>query len=217
MLFLKYSSIRAHAGANLQIQRTRCYASVSASHWSLKSFFQYAENQQLSPQSTYYVGTLYEYVTLEALRSAARMSLERCGGTGDEGVDLRGEMRIANGSKIPVIVQCKSESKKPGVRHIRELEGACANSSQDTLAMLAAKWPITAAAQRTLLSSPRPMSFCLVTDYEEGGYIRQLVWNGAAQKILKGLSVVQVSQTSRNSASRHSTDVRPIALVSTLD
>ncbi|KAK7207062.1 hypothetical protein BZA70DRAFT_286441 [Myxozyma melibiosi] len=184
----------------------RSIREANGTHSSLSSFLRYAEIQNLSPESTYHVGTLYEYTTLEALQTAARMQLERCGGAGDLGIDLRGTMRLASAETktIPVVVQCKSEKKKPGSRHIRELEGASANSSANTLAVLAARLPVTDAAKRAMLSSARPMSFCLVTSYDEGGRIQQMIWNAAAEKLLSGLTVVQITQKPKKARGKKS-------------
>ncbi|KAK9450671.1 uncharacterized protein V1518DRAFT_425446 [Limtongia smithiae] len=215
MNVLKFRSFLLLNHAAFQRSLQPYATSSSKFHDSLASFLIYARQTNLSTSSTYYVGTCYEYAVLDALKFA-RMSLERCGGTGDNGIDLRGTISLA-AKPSPVLVQCKHEKTKPGVRHIRELEGACAGYSADTLGVLAARWPMTTAAQRTFLMSDRALMFTLVTPPEEGATVKQMIWNNSAQKLLKGLSVVSVSRLVKDygSNSNESIIVKAISLVKT--
>ncbi|KAK9324254.1 hypothetical protein V1517DRAFT_64563 [Lipomyces orientalis] len=183
-------------------------------HHSLDTFLQYAKQQGLPVNTTYFVGTVYEYVVLESLTRSARMRLEHSGGTGDNGVDLRGTMSTYESEKkIPVIIQCKYEQKKPGARFFRELEGSLVNASPETLAVLAAPLPATAAGKRILTSSDKAMAFCLVLGYEEGGVMTQMIWNSAAEKLLGGLRIARVYREVK--AEGEMITVQSIALIDT--
>ncbi|KAI5785094.1 hypothetical protein DFH27DRAFT_487674, partial [Peziza echinospora] len=65
----------------------------NAKHQDIPSFLAYAEEVGLSPKSSVYRGTLYEYTVREALFTK-NMHLLRCGGPGDKGIDLRGTWHI---------------------------------------------------------------------------------------------------------------------------
>ncbi|KAK9386863.1 hypothetical protein V1515DRAFT_603181 [Lipomyces mesembrius] len=175
------------------VNRRRSLTNATKYHDSLDTFLQYAKHHGLPVHTTYYVGTVYEYVVLDSLTKSARMNLEHSGGTGDNGVDLRGTMSTYKfEKKIPVVVQCKYEQKKPGARLFRELEGSLVNANPDTLAVLAAPLPATSAGKRVLASSDKAIAFCLILGYEEGGVATQMIWNSTADKLLRGLRVASV-------------------------
>ena len=71
-------------------------------------------------------GTRFEMGTMAYLTSTfSSMHLIRTGGANDGGVDLLGwwELPNASGQRVRVVVQCKSEAKKLGPIHVRELRG----------------------------------------------------------------------------------------------
>ncbi|KAK5452345.1 hypothetical protein LTS15_007411 [Exophiala xenobiotica] len=124
----------------------------SSSHHDLPSFLAHAARTGLSPTSTVYTGTLYEYSTSTTLRNYG-FDLHRVGGRGDRGVDLIGLWHIPRlasrtGSStgewkehtnpstgetavetdtFRVLVQCKrlvGKHAKIGPNLVRELDGA---------------------------------------------------------------------------------------------
>jgi hypothetical protein len=138
----------SHTSSAPSISHAR-YASTESSHSSLSTFLTYAARTNLDRTSTTFAGTYYEYATQTILRRYG-FNLDRVGGRGDRGVDLRGSWRIATGPEettgvktaehkteleIPVIVQCKRLKSKVGPNLIRELEGALAGRG-NTLGVL---------------------------------------------------------------------------------
>lgn len=121
-------------------------ASTGPSHGSLSAFLAHAKRTNLDRTSTTFAGTFYEYATQSLLRRYG-FELDRVGGRGDRGVDLRGVWKIATEDitageeqrktqlKIPVIIQCKRLKSKVGPNLIRELEGALAGG-ENTLGVL---------------------------------------------------------------------------------
>ncbi|KAK9467698.1 hypothetical protein V1512DRAFT_259836 [Lipomyces arxii] len=205
--------LRSHFRPQLQSKLLFNFARLY--HNSLESFLVHAKSTGLATQSTYYVGTLYEYVVQRALATSANMDLEHSGGAGDNGIDLRGSMPVPNAHKsIPVIVQCKFENKNPGVRYVRELDGCLTSYSKITLGILAGPLPVTVAAKRALAASHNAMAFCLVTGYDQGGLATQMIWNAAAQRLLQGLKVVTVHREIKNEGKREL--IQSVAIVNTL-
>jgi hypothetical protein len=151
------------------------------------SFLAHATATGLSPKSTYYVGTLYEYTVLRALREF-NIVLHRTGGTDDKGVDLRGRWILPHHQTyahgIPVVVQCKAENRPMGPRYFRELEGATAAEEDVTLVLLATLSRFTEGARRVMMGSERPMGAVLVGAYDGGGQVRQFIWNSAAGRVV---------------------------------
>jgi hypothetical protein len=106
-------------------------------HNSLPTFLAHARRTSLSPTSTTYIGTYYEYAVLHTLRRFG-FNLTRNGGRGDAGIDLLGTWHLppqfsSGGSPtgrgsgpgpLRVLVQCKALKAKLGPNLIRELEGA---------------------------------------------------------------------------------------------
>ena len=165
----------------------RCHASTKACHTDIVSFLTHATSTKLSPKSTYYVGTLYEYTVLRALRTL-NISLHRTGGTDDRGVDLRGRWLLPKHTHysdgIPVIVQCKAEKRPMGPRYLRELEGATATEEVETLVLLATLSRFTEGARRVVMGSERAMGVVVVGGYDVGGDVRQFIWNAAAGRLV---------------------------------
>lgn len=122
------------------------------------------------------------------------MKLGRCGMPGDHGIDLRGAWDIPGlpkedpkSSGIPIVVSCKSHKLTSGPAQIRELEGALGSSSQDTIGILATVSSCTRGAISQMLLSRRPLAYCYVKPYADGGQLQQFVWNSAAGILLQGL------------------------------
>ena len=95
-------------------------------HNSLPTFLTYAQRTSLSPKTTTYVGTHYEYLVLHSLFRLG-LHLTRTGGAFDKGIDLLGTWRLPSlGARtaLKVLVQCKAHSRKVEPKNIRALEGA---------------------------------------------------------------------------------------------
>jgi hypothetical protein len=149
---------RFPSSPNLSNNNIRSAASYSSSadppHASLRTFLARAKRTHLDRTSTTFAGTYYEYATQALLRRYG-FEVDRVGGRGDRGVDLRGVWRIRtataggdpagtdsdssskteNQTEVPVIVQCKRLKSKVGPNLIRELEGALAGRG-NTLGVL---------------------------------------------------------------------------------
>ncbi|KAI4716570.1 hypothetical protein E4T48_07229 [Aureobasidium sp. EXF-10727] len=162
----------------------------SQHHASLAEFLSYADTANLSPTSTVYRGTLYEYTVLDALKRLA-FSLTRVGRASDLGIDLLGTWSIPSRPRpLNVLIQCKAEAPKPSM--IRELEGAVVGApvryrGEGTMAVLAAAKEATKGVRDALGRSRLPMAYLNVTTE---GRVRQFVWNHAAVECgLEGLGV----------------------------
>ncbi|KAH7031321.1 uncharacterized protein B0I36DRAFT_323685 [Microdochium trichocladiopsis] len=121
----------------------------TTAHSDLASYVAYATRTGLSPKSTTYVGTHYEYMVAASLRRLG-FDLRRIGGRSDGGIDLLGTWTVPslgpstagmrtdkensssssssrderNTATLRIILQCKAYTAKAGPQHIRELEGA---------------------------------------------------------------------------------------------
>ncbi|KAG9677414.1 hypothetical protein KCU99_g1674, partial [Aureobasidium melanogenum] len=162
----------------------------SLHHTSLSGFLDYADAANLSPTSTVYRGTHYEYTVAEALERLA-FSLTRVGRASDLGIDLLGSWALPSRPKpLNVLIQCKAEAPKPSM--IRELEGAVVGApvryrGEGTIAILAAAKEATKGVRDAVGRSGLPMAYLNVTT---DGKIRQFVWNHAAvERGLEGLGV----------------------------
>jgi hypothetical protein len=153
----------------------------------MTSFLTHATSTNMNSKSTYYIGTLYEYTVLQALRKF-NFCLHRTGGTDDKGVDLRGRWILPSHKSysdgIPLVIQCKAEQRPIGPKYLRELEGATAGEPPDTLVLLATLSRFTEGARRVVLRSERAMGVVVVRGYEVGGEVVQFVWNGAAGRLV---------------------------------
>jgi hypothetical protein len=95
-------------------------------HHDLPTFLAHAHRVGLSPTSTTYIGTRYEYTVARTLRRFG-FDLKRTGGRGDAGIDLLGVWHLPPAlapQPLRVLVQCKALKAKLGPNLIRELEGA---------------------------------------------------------------------------------------------
>lgn len=96
----------------------------SSPHHSLATFLDYARRTSLSPKSSLYVGTRYEYLCQSALTRLSFRALTRTGGRGDRGIDLQGQWALPTlPYELPVLVSCKANKGGVGPEIIRELEG----------------------------------------------------------------------------------------------
>lgn len=87
-------------------------------------------------------GTRYEHLCLEVLRQMFGMELERTGGAGDRGIDLRGWWvpkaaadQEHSRQRIRILAQCKCQDeggKKMGPVLIREMEGVMLRNASST-------------------------------------------------------------------------------------
>ena len=188
--------IRFFAGHHSSLWRQNCrprlreclrYVSTKAPHTDIASFLTYAAATNLSPTSTFYVGTLYEYMVLRELR-AFNISLHRTGGTDDKGVDLRGRWLLPHHTQysdgIPVVVQCKAERRPTGPKYVRELEGATTAEDPGTMVILATLSRFTEGCRRVIMGSGRAMGVVLVGGPEVDGKVTQVMWNAAAGRLL---------------------------------
>jgi hypothetical protein len=166
--------------------------SPTSNHNDLQSFLNYAQRTSLSPQSTTYIGTHYEYTILERLQRYG-LSLTRIGGRADSGIDLVGTWNLP---KLPhplrVLVQCKALKAKVGPNIIRELEGTFAGApvgwrGEGILGMLVSAREATKGVRDALSKSSFPLVWIMA---ELDGDVRQILWNGKAGDIgLAGLNV----------------------------
>lgn len=120
----------------------------------------------------------------------------RTGGRSDRGIDLLGHWTPPSSCPIfktlPVIVQCKATTRKPGPEMIRELEGAVAGSPEEwrhdtTVAVLCAKREATNGVRQAIKRSSRGIFWVMVQDLhdekgpivgEDGrGRVKQVLWN----------------------------------------
>ncbi|RPA94489.1 hypothetical protein L873DRAFT_1701289 [Choiromyces venosus 120613-1] len=173
-------------------------------HHDLESFLKYAKGVALPTHTTVYVGTLYEYTVKEALKSFG-MSLERTGGSGDKGVDLRGTWTIPNlpleQSQKPriydVLAQCKCAKigKKISPAVIRELEGTVSSKKPETIGILAASKPCSPGIRKHLAMSPRPLMYLCLE--EAKGIVEQIVWNAPASILLPGVGTKTIHRKGR--------------------
>lgn len=188
-------------------------ASDPSSHHDLASFLTYARQAPLSPASTLYVGTHYEYTVLHALARLG-FTLRRTGGAHDRGVDLRGLWclpQLPPGKGLDVVVQCKALKKKLSPAVVRELEGTAGMGSgaaraaggrqeegeaggyggemAGRMAVLATPHAATKGVREAMAGSAAAMAFVKISAVE--GRVEQLLWNRtAAQMGLDGLGVV---------------------------
>ncbi|MCJ1368117.1 hypothetical protein MMC16_007256 [Acarospora aff. strigata] len=166
--------------------------SNTQNHHDLPSFLSYASRTDLSPTSTVYKGTFYEYTVLTALRRL-HLSLTRIGGRSDAGIDLLGHWHLpANPRPLRVLVQCKALKEKAGPNLVRELEGAFAGApagwrGDAVVGMLVSPREATKGVRDALGRSALPLVWVLVG---LGGNVEQCLWNQRAGEVgLQGVGV----------------------------
>lgn len=162
----------------------------SLHHTSLSEFLSYADAVTLSPTSTVYRGTHYEYTVANALERLA-FCLTRVGRASDLGIDLLGSWAVpSRPAPLNVLIQCKAEAPKPSM--VRELEGAVVGApvayrGEGTVAILAAAKEATKGVRDAVGRSRLPMAYLNITTE---GRVRQFVWNHAAVECgLEGVGV----------------------------
>ncbi|KAK3688113.1 hypothetical protein B0T22DRAFT_425570 [Podospora appendiculata] len=166
----------------------------TALHSSLPTFLHHAQRTSLSPTSTVFVGTHYEYTVAQAL-AAYQFDLTRIGGRSDQGIDLLGTWTLP-GSTTPshhkVFVQCKALTRTPTSVLIRELEGAFSGApagwrGEGVIGLLATCGPATKGIREAMGRSRWPMGFVCCS---KEGEVRQMLWNWRAEEEgLAGLGV----------------------------
>jgi hypothetical protein len=173
-----------------------------ANHHDLSTFLAHAERTNLSPRSTVYIGTHYEYTVLASL-TAHGFSLLRVGGASDNGIDLLGTWSLPSlPQPLRVIVQCKAlnSAGRPKPESIRELEGAFVGAPRgwrraegveggNVVGLLVAPGASTKGVRDAMGRSRWPMGF--VSCSRETGAVRQFLWNQAA--VREGLEGVGVA------------------------
>ena len=164
-------------------------------HHDLESYNTYLIKERIDPNVSTAIGTKYEYVAMQSLKSYGFRELERVGKAGDRGIDIKCKWRGPNHTKkqpheFPILIQCKATAPRPSM--VRELEGSGATQmaqSPDILRLLVAKGKSTSGMQSAMAASPHPMAFCFM---DENGNVRQLNWNTAAtQRVLRGVGVTR--------------------------
>ena len=153
-------------------------------HHDLTSFIAHAKTDSISPTSTVYTGTYYEYLCAATL-SHLSFSLSRTGGRSDHGIDLLGCWHLPSlPFPLRVLVQCKALRAKASPNTVRELEGMLAGApkgwrGEDTVGILCAKREATKGVREAVRRSGMPVIWIMVEDLGEqgGGKVRQMLWN----------------------------------------
>jgi hypothetical protein len=170
----------------------------------LPTFLAHATRSGLSPTSTTYIGTYYEYIVQHTLRRFA-FNLQRTGGRGDAGIDLIGTWHLPPVlAPVPlrVLVQCKAFKAKLSPNLIRELEGAFVGApvgmrGKGVVGVLVSPREATKGVREAMGRSRWPMAWVMLEVLQrEGedsmgiGKMRQMLWNKAAAEVgLEGLDV----------------------------
>eukprot|EP01138_Halocafeteria_seosinensis_P000674 gb/GECG01000690.1/.p1 GENE.gb/GECG01000690.1/~~gb/GECG01000690.1/.p1 ORF type:complete len:219 (+),score=26.77 gb/GECG01000690.1/:1-657(+) len=150
-------------------------------------------------------GSTFESTVQERLKRWG-INLTKTGGPNDKGIDLEGvwalnsnESQETVSTGIPVVIQCKNETKKTGVGELRSLEGALThrkhrtrrNIQQNALGIFASSSGFTKPAIELHSTLQTPMALC---DIDISGRISQFLMNNAAQALLPELTVVDSRQ-----------------------
>lgn len=179
-----------------QVRHHAPISSQAPTHHDLPSFLGYASTTGLSPKSTLYVGTHYEYLCAATLIRLS-FSLTRIGGPSDAGIDLFGTWKLPT---IPyplrVLVQCKALTAKVSPKAVRELEGVAAGAPEGwrgsgTIGVLCAKRPATRGVRKAVRRSGMPVVWIMIEDVgHRGGRVRQLLWNQRVSELgTQGMAV----------------------------
>jgi Protein of unknown function (DUF2034) len=179
-------------------------SSSTTLHHDLPTFLAHATRSGLSPTSTTYIGTYYEYTVQHTLRRFA-FNLQRTGGRGDAGIDLIGTWHlppVLTPVPLRVLVQCKAFKAKLSPNLIRELEGAFVGApvgmrGKGVVGVLVSPREATKGVREAMGRSRWPMAWVMLEVLQrEGedsmgiGKMRQMLWNKAAAEVgLEGLDV----------------------------
>ncbi|KAL9114450.1 MAG: hypothetical protein Q9227_001531 [Pyrenula ochraceoflavens] len=168
-------------------------------HHDIQSFLKYAEGVGLSPSSSVYTGTHYEYTAQATLRGHGFV-LQRLGGSNDYGIDLAGFWHVPTlPEPLKVIVQCKNSIRKLLPKMVRELEGGFTGAppgwrGEGVLAALVSPLPTTKGVRDAMARSYNPILWLTMASdgtNDGQGAIKQILWNRAATDLgLEGLKVV---------------------------
>ena len=154
----------------------------TSNHHDLPSFLDYASRVGVDPQSSVYVGTVYEY-TVQSSLAHLGISLKRVGGRSDFGIDLLGTWSIPSAaSPLKVLVQCRARGTKSKPSEIRELEGAFVGAPSGwrgtgVLGFLVSQQEATKGVREAIGRSRWPMGYVMCTGQ---GKILQMLWNRKA-------------------------------------
>ncbi|KAL2056341.1 hypothetical protein ABVK25_003364 [Lepraria finkii] len=182
----------------------------SANHRDLLTFRDHSRSTDLSPTSTVHVGTTYEYLCAQTLLHLGFKDLIRTGGRSDKGIDLLGHWVLPPKTspakevpvEVPVIVQCKAVSRKPGPEMIRELEGALSNAPGEwrggnMAGGRCATREAPGGVREAVRMSEKGVVWIMVEDLDEGvgttereeparrgGRVKQILWNEKVAKMV---------------------------------
>ena len=165
-------------------------------HNSLATFIDYARRTGLSPTSTLYIGTHYEYTCKQSLIRLG-FTLTRTGGRADAGIDLLGTWHLpgggASGGSPPLrcVAQCKALARAVGPSAVREIEGAIRGApvgwrGDRCVGVLLAAQPASRGVREAIKRSSRGLVWICVEEGQRnkqekatqtGGRVRQLLWN----------------------------------------
>ena len=201
----------SHRASNISTLRTRSTSLIvptiqsrpqsrdSRPHHDLPTFLDYAQRTSLSPRSTVYRGTRYEYNVAACLRRL-RFTLFRTGGRADHGIDLVGSWPLPDAANaLTVCIQCKASTKAAlGPEAVRELEGAAAGASrlrrlvefedgkgdqtppgERIMAFLVAPRPATPGIRDALSRSGAALGFMMMGAGDDPK-VEQIFWNQTA-------------------------------------
>ncbi|KAL9600074.1 MAG: hypothetical protein Q9219_003444 [cf. Caloplaca sp. 3 TL-2023] len=191
-----------YISARRTIFRPSSSAAKPPAHHDLPSFLAYADSTSLSPTSSLYIGTRYEYLCAATLRRLS-FNLIRTGGRSDHGIDLLGHWHLPSlPYPLRALVQCKALKSKPGPSLVRELEGMYAgapagwrastqnNSNEEgeannnVIAVLCAKREATKGVREAVRRSKVPVVWVMVEDLGgEEGKVRQVLWNERVREV----------------------------------
>lgn len=184
-------------------------------HHDLPTFLAHASRTGLSPTSTTYIGTHYEYTVQSTLRRFG-FNLSRTGGRGDSGIDLLGTWHLPPSlapQPLRVLVQCKALKTKVGPNLIRELEGMFVGAptgwkGKGVVGFLVSTREATKGVRDAMGRSRWAMGWVMLETNTEGssagelesqseerrgegvGKVKQVLWNKAASDVgLEGLNV----------------------------
>ena len=186
------ASSRASPAQQPTVPTRKAAGSSSQQHHDLASFIQHATREGLSPTSTVYTGTYYEYLVAASLARFG-FRLDRTGGAHDLGIDLLGTWDVPSAPRpLRVLLQCKAHRRKLAPENLRELEGAFGGApaawrGDGVLGFLVSKGAASKGVIDALQRSRSPIGFMQCDD---AGVVRQFLWNHAAQQWgLQGLGV----------------------------
>ncbi|KAF8249789.1 hypothetical protein K440DRAFT_620192 [Wilcoxina mikolae CBS 423.85] len=148
------------------------------------------------------------------------MNLVRVGGRDDRGLDICGTWSPPTSPGLPrpklqVYVQCKAERTRTGPKYLRELEGTLGiSSTPDTppIGILAATRPCTPGLRKHMLLSRMPLAYCCIAPYDQGGYVRQFLWNGEVGRLI-GRGVGATTRYIREDGNREGKEIRMEAVL----